>query len=134
MNITQITLNYLNARQALDEAEKAKAQAEAELKQAYALAGLEFNVVDGQKVALVNGERPKYDIETLTNLVSPAILKKVTKTEVDGKKFKAGIEVGLIKPEVAEAVTTVTNYQQVRVTDLAKSEEASDAEKIVKIA
>ncbi len=134
MNITQITLNYLNARQALDEAEKAKAQAEAELKQAYALAGLEFNVVDGQKVALVNGERPKYDIETLTNLVSPAILKKVTKTEVDGKKFKAGIEVGLIKPEVAEAVTTVTNYQQVRVTDLAKSEEVSDAEKIVKIA
>lgn len=134
MNITQITLNYLNARQALDEAEKAKAQAEAELKQAYALAGLEFNVVDGQKVALVNGERPKYDIETLTNLVSPAILKKVIKTEVDGKKFKAGIEVGLIKPEVAEAVTTVTNYQQVRVTDLAKSEEASDAEKIVKIA
>jgi hypothetical protein len=134
MNITQITLNYLNARQALDEAEKAKAQAEAELKQAYALAGLEFNVMDGQKVALVNGERPKYDIETLTNLVSPAILKKVTKTEVDGKKFKAGIEVGLIKPEVAEAVTTVTNYQQVRVTDLAKSEEASDAEKIVKIA
>jgi len=134
MNITQITLNYLNARQALDEAEKAKAQAEAELKQAYALAGLEFNVVDGQKVALVNGERPKYDIETLTNLVSPAILKKVIKTEVDGKKFKAGIEVGLIKPEVAEAVTTVTNYQQVRVTDLAKSEEVSDAEKIVKIA
>lgn len=134
MNITQITLNYLNARQALDEAERAKAQAEAELKQAYALAGLEFNVVDGQKVALVNGERPKYDIETLTNLVSPAILKKVTKTEVDGKKFKAGIEVGLIKPEVAEAVTTVTNYQQVRVTDLAKSEEVSDAEKIVKIA
>ena len=134
MNITQITLNYLNARQALDEAEKAKAQAEAELKQAYALAGLEFNVVDGQKVALVNGERPKYDIETLTNLVSPAILKKVIKTEVDGKKFKAGIEVGLIKPEVAEAVTTVTNYQQVRVTDLAKSEEASDAGKIAKIA
>lgn len=134
MNITQITLNYLNARQALDEAEKAKAQAEAELKQAYALAGLEFNVVDGQKVALVNGERPKYDIETLTNLVSPAILKKVTKTEVDGKKFKAGIEVGLIKPEVAEAVTTVTNYQQVRVTDLAKSEEASDAGKIAKVA
>jgi len=134
MNITQITLNYLNARQALDEAEKAKAQAEAELKQAYALAGLEFNVVDGQKVALVNGERPKYDIETLTNLVSPAILKKVTKTEVDGKKFKAGIEVGLIKPEVAEAVTTVTNYQQVRVTDLTKSEEASDAGKIAKVA
>jgi hypothetical protein len=134
MNITQITLNYLNARQALDEAEKAKAQAEAELKQAYALAGLEFNVVDGQKVALVNGERPKYDIETLTNLVSPAILKKVIKTEVDGKKFKAGIEVGLIKPEVAEAVTTVTNYQQVRVTDLAKSEEASDAGKIAKVA
>ena len=134
MNLTQVTLNYLTARQALEDAEKAKAQAEAELKQAYAVAGIEFNIADGQKVALVRGERPKYDITTLASLVSPAVLKKVTKTEVDGKKFKAGIEVGLIKPEVAEAVTTVTNYQQVRVTDLAKSEEVSDAEKIVKIA
>lgn len=133
MNITQVTLNYLNARQALDEAEKAKAKAEAELKQAYAMAGIEFNIADGQKVALVNGERPKYDINTLANLVSPAILKKVTKTEVDGKKFKAGIEIGLIKPEVADAVTTVTNYQQVRVTDLAKPEEASDSP-IVRVA
>lgn len=126
-NITQVTLNYLTARQALEDAEKAKAQAEAELKQAYAIAGIEFNIADGQKVALVRGERPKYDIATLASLVSPAVLKKVTKTEVDGKKFKAGIEIGIITPEVAEAVTTATVYSQVRVTDLAKSEEASDS-------
>ena len=126
-NITQVTLNYLNARQALEDAEKAKAQAEAELKQAYAIAGIEFNIADGQKVALVRGERPKYDIATLASLVSPAVLKKVTKTEVDGTKFKAGIEIGIITPEVAEAVTTATVYSQVRVTDLAKSEEASDS-------
>lgn len=126
-NITQVTLNYLTARQALEDAEKAKAQAEAELKQAYAIAGIEFNIADGQKVALVRGERPKYDIATLASLVSPAVLKKVTKTEVDGKKFKAGIEIGIITPEVAEAVTTSTVYSQVRVTDLAKSEEASDS-------
>lgn len=132
MNLTQITLNYLNARQQVEQAEKAKAQAEAELKQAYAMAGIEFNIADGLKVALVNGERPKYDIETLTNLVSPAVLKKVTKTEIDGKKFKAGIEMGLIKPEVAEAVTTITNYQQVRVTDIAG--EASDTGAVAKVA
>lgn len=124
MNITQITLNYLNAKQALEQAEKAKAQAEAELKQAYAVAGVDFNIVDGQKVALVNGERPKYNAEILASLVSPAVYKKVVKTEVDGKKFKAGVEMGTIKPEVAEAVTTVTAYQQVRVTDLRKSGEA----------
>lgn len=123
MTITQITLNYLNAKQALEQAEKAKAQAEAELKEAYAKAGVDYNIVDGQKVAIVNGERPKYNAETLANLVSPAVLKKVVKTEVDGKKFRAGVDVGLIKPEIAEAVTTVTAYQQVRVTDLRKSGE-----------
>lgn len=134
MNLTQVTLNYLNARQEADKAEKAKAKAEAELKQAYALAGVDFNIADGLKVAIVNGERPKYDIDALASLVSPTILKKVTKTEIDGKKFKAGVELGTITPEVAEAVTTVTNYQQVRVTDLAKENEAEKADKVVRVA
>lgn len=128
MNITQITLNYLNARQALDTAEKAKAKAEAELKLAYAQKGLDFNVVDGQKVTLVNGERPKYNLKALTELVSPVVLNQVTKIEVDGKKFKSAVELGVIPTDIAEAVTTVTKYDQVRVTDI-----ADDAENVVKL-
>jgi hypothetical protein len=128
MNLTQITLNYLNAKQALENAEKAKAQAEADLKLAYAEKGLNFNVVDGQKVLIVNGERPKYNLKALTELVSPIVLKQVTKLEVDGKKFKSAVELGVIPSDIAEAITTVTKYDQVRVTEV-----ASETENVVNI-
>ena len=128
MNLTQITLNYLNAKQALENAEKAKAQAEAELKLAYAEKGLNFNVVDGQKVLVVNGERPKYNLKALTELVSPVVLKQVTKLEVDGKKFKSAVELGVIPSDVAESITNVTKYDQVRDT-----ENSNDTENVVNI-
>jgi hypothetical protein len=37
---------------------------------------------------------------------------------------------GVIKPEVAEAVTTVTEYESVRVTDLAKDKADKATDKI----
>jgi hypothetical protein len=50
---------------------------------------------------------------------------------VDGKKFKSAVEVGLIKADVAEAVTTVTPYEQIRVTELkGASSESVTAEKV----
>jgi hypothetical protein len=121
MTLHQITLTYLNARQELEQAEKAKAQAEAELKQALAKAGTDFSIVNGTKVAVVSGERPSYDAQKLFALVSGELFGQVTKTEIDGKKFKSAVELGLIASDVAEAVTKVTAYQQVRVTDLASA-------------
>jgi len=49
---------------------------------------------------------------------------------VDGKKFKSAVEVGVIKADVAEAVTTITAYEQIRVTELkgAKTEKVTNAE------
>lgn len=122
MTLANITKIYLEARAALDQAEKAKAQAEASLKEALAKAGTTFTVVDGKKVSLVEAERAKYDAQLLAQLVKPAVYKTVTKTEIDGKKLKAGIEVGTIKPDVAEAITTLTYYQQIRVVELATAE------------
>lgn len=133
MNTTQATLNYLEARKALEVAEKAKAQAEAILKQVLATNGVDFSVVDGTKVAVVKGERPNYDAEALRDLVSPSVFRMVTKATVDAKKFRSAIELGKVKSDVAEAVTSVTHYEQVRVTEL-KNEASEDEGRNRKVA
>lgn len=126
MNTIQATKAYLEAREALEVAEKAKAQAEALLKEALAKAGTSFSIVEGVKVSIVQGERPNYDAEALRDLVSPNLFRKVTKATVDTKKFRSAVELGSITPEVAEAVTKVTPYEQVRVTEVAGEAKAQD--------
>lgn len=120
----------LAKREALAIAEKELAQAEASFKIELAKEGVDFAVVDGVKVAVVRGERPSYNAELLKGLVSDKVFKTVTKSAVDGKKFKSAVEVGVIKADVADAVTTITAYEQIRVTELkgAKSESKADAE------
>ena len=133
MNPSTVAKAYLVAREALEIAEKAKAEAEAILKEALARAGVDFAIADGMKVTVVQGERPAYDAEALRDLVSPTVFKKVTKSAIDGKKFKSAIEVGVIKSDVADAVTKVTAYEQVRVTDLNKAEATKEV-KATKVA
>jgi hypothetical protein len=60
-------------------------------------------------------------------LVSSAVLKKVTKTEIDSKKFLSAVELGVIKADVAEAVTKNTPYTQFRVYDLNDEVEEGNA-------
>jgi hypothetical protein len=66
----------------------------------------------------------------LKDLVSDKVFKTVTKFAVDGKKFKSAVEVGVIKADIAQAVTTITAYEQIRVTELkgAKSESTTNAQ------
>ena len=116
MKLTQTVIEYLNARKACEEADKAKAKAEANLAQAYAKAGVDFAVVDGTKVAIVQGERPKYDARLLAELVTAEMFSLLTKQEVDGTKWKSALTLGQIDPEVASAVTSTISYQQVRVS------------------
>ena len=108
----------------------AKREALAIAKLELAKEGVDYAVVDGVKVAVVRGERPSYSVELLKGLVSDKVFKTVTKFAVDGKKFKSAVEVGVIKADVADAVTTITAYEQIRVTELkgAKSESNADAE------
>lgn len=121
-NLTQTTINYLAAREAAEAAEKAKKQAEAAMKAAYAEAGITYNVVDGKKVSVNRKGRKSFDAAMLSEMVSKAIFRKVVKEAIDQRKFEAAVTTGQIKPEVAEAVTKVTEYDEVRVTDLAKEE------------
>jgi hypothetical protein len=108
VTLTQTTLDYIEAREARERAEQAEAQALANLKEAYAQAGITSNVENGKKVSLIESTRAKYDAQKLATLVGPATLRKITKTEVDTSKFRSAVEVGLVKPEVVEAVTTYT--------------------------
>jgi hypothetical protein len=121
----------LAKREALELAKAELEVAEQAFKQDLARSGASFIVVDGVKVAVVKGERPNYSVEVLKELVSDKVFKTVTKPAVDGKKFKSAVEVGLIKADVAEAVTTVTPYEQIRVTELkGASSESVTAEKV----
>ena len=120
----------LAKREALEIAQQELAQAEASFKLELAKEGVDYAVVDGVKVAVVKGERPSYSVEILKDLVSDKVFKTVTKSAVDGKKFKSAVEVGVIKADVADAVTTITAYEQIRVTELkgAKSDSKVTAE------
>jgi hypothetical protein len=120
----------LAKREALEIAQQELAQAEASFKLELAKEGVDYAVVDGVKVAVVKGERPSYSVEILKELVSDKVFKTVTKSAVDGKKFKSAVEVGVIKADVADAVTTITAYEQIRVTELkgAKSDSKATAE------
>ena len=120
----------LAKREALAIAEQELAQAEASFKLELAKEGVDYAVVDGIKVAVVKGERPSYSVEMLKDLGSDKVFKTVTKFAVDGKKFKSAVEVGVIKADIAQAVTTITAYEQIRVTELkgAKSESNTNAE------
>lgn len=133
MNSKTATKAYIEARKALEIAEAIKKQAEAEMKKALATEGVDFSIVDGVKVTVVQGERPNYDAEILRGLVDEATYSTVTKTAVDGSKMKSAVKVGLVSAEVAEAVTTVTYYEQVRVVELV-SEEVAQATKASKVA
>lgn len=120
-NLTSAAKAFIEAKAAVEAAEAAKAAAEAALTEAFSKTGTDTTTVDGTKVTLVTSDRPSYDVDALRDMISPAALKKVTKVTVDSKKFRAAVEIGTIKPDVADAVTTVKTSQSIRVT-VAKTE------------
>lgn len=128
MNLTQATLNYLAAKEAAEAADKARKEAEIAMKAAFAENGIDYNVVNGKKVAVNRKGRRSVDANMLAQMVSKALFAKVTKPAVDTKTFDAAVTTGQIKPEIAEAVTKTTEYDEIRVTDL-----ATDAEGIATV-
>lgn len=120
VTLTKATSDYLNLRQETEKLADQLSQAEANLKLALAQERVDFSVFNGTKVLLVNAERSKYSVITLKELVSDKLFKKVTKVDVDGKKFKSAVELGDITSEVAEAITTITPYDYFKVTEIAE--------------
>ena len=130
MNLTQATKTYLAAKQAAEEADKAKKIAETQMKAAFAEAGITYNVVDGQKVSVNSKGRRNVDVATLAQMIGKSLLAKVTKPTIDAKAFDAAVTIGKITPEVAEAVTKITEYDEVRVTNLATETEGIATTKV----
>ena len=131
MNTIQAASAFIQAKEALEQAEKAKAQAEAILKEAYAKSGVSFEIVDGVKVAIIEGTRESFDAEALADMVSSPVYKMVTKATVDAKKFRSAVELGKIKADVAEAVTKQTPYTAVRINPVAAEAKADARQALV---
>ena len=120
---------FLNARQAFMEAEKAKKEAETELRKALASVGVNEVVVDGQSVQVVDVLTVTYDADKLAQVVKPTVFRKVTKAVVDKELMKSAIAVGLIDQLTADEVSTVKPSSQVRVYALspdAKKSQVAD--------
>lgn len=117
--LNEATRAFIAAREAVEQAQKALANAEVQMKEAFTRTGVDTNIVDGKKVILVRSEREKFDASALAELVNQTTFAKVTKVEVDSKKFRAAVELGDIPSTVKAAVTSVTEVEAVRVYDIA---------------
>jgi hypothetical protein len=115
LSMEQTARLFLNARQAYMEAEKAKKEAETELRKALASVGVNEVVVDGQSVQVVDVLTVTYDADKLAQVVKPTVFRKVTKAVVDKELMKSALAVGLIDQLTADEVSTVKPSSQVRV-------------------
>jgi hypothetical protein len=115
LSMEQTARLFLNARQAFQEAEKAKKEAETELRKALASVGVNEVVVDGQSVQVVDVVTVTYDADKLAQVVKPTVFRKVTKAVVDKDLMKSALAVGLIDQLTADEVSTVKPSSQVRV-------------------
>lgn len=127
LSMEQTARAFLNARQAFQEAEKAKKEAETELRKALASVGVNEVVVDGQSVQVVDVVAVTYDADKLAQVVKPTVFRKVTKAVVDKELMKSAIAVGLIDQLTADEVSIVKPTTQVRVYAL-----SPDAKQIAK--
>lgn len=116
-SLTEAGAAYLAAREAYAIAEAAKAEADRILKEMLTEAGADHVVVGEEKVVLTPMPGDKYDADTLRDLVSPAVFKKVTKVTVDNAKLKAAIKIGTITADTAEAANVGKPFTQLRVYD-----------------
>ena len=66
-------------------------------------------------MTLINGERLIIDWETL-NETDPEIGSKVRVRKADLEMFRAGVATGMISMELADSVSKISTYRQVKVT------------------
>jgi hypothetical protein len=114
------------------DAEKAKKEAETELRKALGSLGVKECVVDEVSVQIVEVITTTYDADKLAQVVKPVVFRKVTKAVVDKELMKSAIAVGLIDQITADEVSTVKETTQVRVYPLspdAKKSQSADTAK-----
>jgi hypothetical protein len=116
MKLHDATEAVLAARKAAQDADVARKAAEAEFVALMEDAGLDHvETSDGIRIAVEVRPSKKYDAALASDLLDPDAFTRVVKAVIDAKSWNAAIEVGLVSPEIAEKVTTVTHSTQVRV-------------------
>lgn len=86
------------------------------------------SVIDGVQVSITTGTRRAFDADKLAMLVKPAIYKKVTKTVIDADLFEKAVGI-IIEQSVADEVTTVTTYSQVRTYNISPDAKSKSTDK-----
>jgi hypothetical protein len=129
-SIDQSVRDYLDAYNAYKAAQAAKEAAENAMKNIMAGAGVHKRTIvssDGGSVTVTvaGTSRSTYDVTKLQALVSPNILKKVTKPAIDAEAFEAAVIIGLIDQETASTVKKTTQFSSVRVTARGKTGQAT---------
>lgn len=117
---------FIAAKEALEAAEAAKKEAEAQLKLAYASAGVDMTVVDGVKVTISESSRSAYDVEILRGLVKPTMFKQLTRSVVDADMLRACVDAGLVSADVADAATTKTSFTRVLISRVSVKSKSAD--------
>lgn len=114
-NVRKVAEALIEADEAYKRAEKALAEAKANVKAVFAQAGVTTEIVDDKKVSIIERPVPKFDAEKLSTLVSARIYKQVTKATIDKDKFQSAVTLGIITPEVVSAVdqSSVSVFPQV---------------------
>ena len=115
MKTTTLAAQYLEARAARDAAEEAMRSLEAKLKQRMENEGTPTIIVGEHSITLVHSHRSSVDAEALKGLVNASLFKKLTTIAVDGRKFAAACKLGDITSDIADQVTTFTEFDALRV-------------------
>jgi hypothetical protein len=120
----KIAVQYMNAKKAVEMAEKAMATAKQMLEDAYAEQGITEVTVDGVKVSVVEATRRNFNAEALRGLIVATTFDAVTKTTVEPKAFDKAVKAGTIAPEVEAQVMTGTTYTRITTTEVVEAEVA----------
>ncbi|MGA1752652.1 MAG: hypothetical protein ACO395_04735 [Pontimonas sp.] len=129
MSTKSVAEAMIKAQEAHDQAKLALAQAKAQVVAEFTKAGITTEVVGDKRVELIDRPVPNVDGEKLASLVSASVYKKVTKLTIDKAKYDSAVTLGLITPEVAQAVdlTKRSLFPQVFDVKNAKAKAESDA-------
>jgi len=115
MQMEEIARAYLAIKDLIENRQEAMKELEEALKEAMLKEGATKIEVDGKSLTLVQAERRSFNASALQELVSAAVFKQVTEPTVKTTLFDAAVNLGKIKPEVADKVVSKTPYSQLRV-------------------
>ena len=114
-DIIKTAYRYLKTREAIESANLALAELEAELCEYFTQSGTDSIEVEDKTIKIVHNHRRVFDVTALKSLVTPALFRKVTEPTVKTKLWDSALALGKIDNNVVNQVVSITQYDQLRV-------------------